>query len=257
MAWFGGWLEGVKTIIRFLRVRSYRSELRRVADLHDLNSLVLANVPPGFAAWRWATLKLICSYLGPCFGLFEAVWTRELFRSCQSRLLEGRARSSATSDVYYRRFCSVSDQVGEVHKIRTWSTGCPCHEAERLRGETVRCQKQGKRLEELPGRLDEFHARCAACAEGPVAGQLTAELDLDFAELEAWSAQWRFLSTLARTNFAFIYTQPYTLARIYTVADLQRELGIWQATPKNRRHRVSNYFFDKQPGKRFMRNLMF
>ena len=60
------------------------------------------------------------------------------------------------------------------------------------------------------------------------------------------SYAFNIMQSLARHQTYEYYQQPLTLARIHTVADLERELAVWEATAEEERHRVSDNLFSEQ-----------
>ena len=134
------------------------------------------------------------------------------------------------------------DIVAEIHNIRVWASGCKCHEEERLRGSKVSCVNQGLRLPEIVPKLEGFFDYCRACARGPVDSHCAKDLPFEL-EVDR-SRMWSVLLAMVKRHTHFYWDDPYSLARVETVAQLDLARKIWVAIAPEERHRVSSYIFD-------------
>ena len=82
------------------------------------------------------------------------------------------SRGSARVGILASLVFLVLDLVSLVHQVRTWGVGCDCHDADRLEGKKVDCQKAGLRCHQVGRKREVFLDNCRCRI-----GQLDAETD--------------------------------------------------------------------------------
>ena len=75
LSFWPGWLKDVKELVRFLRITTYRKELAVLADSAGFDPRALKTMPPRFAAWRWATLWNVVTWLLAAYLPLQTVWS--------------------------------------------------------------------------------------------------------------------------------------------------------------------------------------
>ena len=152
------------------------------------------------------------------------------------------ARKSVFSDSWNKQFDIVYDITMFVHPMRSWGAGCRCHEAERVSGQPITCQEQGKRLPEVADKVLHFVGQCVVNASRPSADQKCVAGLLPDLEAKRKSA-FETLGCIAKESCAHCFNQPFSLSRVETIGDLQREFEIWQNLPAGKQHRVATHLF--------------
>ena len=191
----------------------------------------------------------VCMWLLPALCVLRATWNSEVFKSCKNRALEIKARCAVQGAEWCRRFEIVFDLMIEISAVRTWGSGCPCHEADRRAKKNVSCVRQGKRLASAVWRLTEFLKLRGRCAAGGAEPDHVCDVrQLSWSESTERAFAWKMAATLADRNCDFYRNQPYSLAAMQTAADLKVELDKYLSTPAQRRHRVSDYWFKPVTG---------
>lgn len=233
----------IENILKFLRIHSYRDELGRLADAVDMDRTAMNKAPPSLAHWRWRTMCDVCVWMLPAIMLLQAVWSSDVFKTCKNRKLEIAARISIKCDEWCQRFYIVFDLMSEISAVRTWGSGCDCHEEERRSGKTIDCVRRGKRLSSVVWRVGEFLKLCSRCVESPEAHHVCTLGGLTWDQQTERAFAWKHAATLADRNCDFYRHAPFSFALINTVKDLEHELDQWEKCPESRRHRVANRFF--------------
>ena len=227
-----------------MRIRSYREVLSAEAESLGYDTACLKKQPPSHAHWRWDTLNDCIQYILPCLIIFEMCWPWELFKSSRKRKLEVRTRSTAQSTEWKNRFYVVGDICTHIHALRTWGSGCPCHEQQRREGKAISCSNQGKRLPEVVPRLKIFCQECDEAAEAPEPHHLcfgkTLPADLE----EHRSFGFTHLATVTREQSMHYDQHPESLSQIENTIDLHLHLVDWRNAPRKDRHRCTNYLFE-------------
>ena len=230
--------------MRFLRIATYRAELQRVAVDLGFAGECLDGSPPHFAEWRWSTLRDVQNYIRALFPMFDEAWTFSLFKSAKARRIETDARSTVLDPDWRSRFYVTYDILCEMCSVRTWGSGCDCHEAQRKAGKKVVCNRQSKRLPKASWRIKLFLEMCRAAQTQPLVEHscfshpLSTELELER------SFAFRHAEGIATEHTKYLSEQPYSFALIETTADLHIALLEWRALAPDKRHRVSNHLFE-------------
>ena len=79
LPWWAMWLKELKTVVKFMRVESYRTELASQAKRGGFDARFTNLTPPNFAEWRWSTLFLTCAWLVPNIPVLNKIWSISLF----------------------------------------------------------------------------------------------------------------------------------------------------------------------------------
>ena len=201
-------------------------------------------MPPTFALWRWSTLVNALEWLLPVSGLLILVWTRHMFKEAQDLATALIAHGAVQDTLFWCQFNLVFDLCMHVHGLRSWCSGCDCHEVERLANVPFECFKAGQRLPGLYDKVVTFRAECTSLAVAPRADSYSNWGDLLNHNLDGeWTWAWNYMESLALTLFMFLLHLPFSLARAANVAVLSdaRDEHL-RAAPKDR-HRVAHKFF--------------
>lgn len=233
-------------MLRFVRINSHRLVLQEASDAQGFDGSHLKRRPASFCEWRWSTMRNVLDYMMPCLVLFGVVWDAALFLGCKAGALEHKARSVAEDATFLRRTKILYDLMVAIHEVRTWGSGCACHEGERMAGQTVVCTETGRRLPEAAGRVSEFLSLCELCAEGPAPWQATGRQILGFSDRQELVFAWQHCRAVAELQTRWVFEQPYTLSTVVDVASLRRERDTWCSLLLGRRHRVANHLFDPE-----------
>ena len=87
---------------------------------------------------------------------------------------------------------------------------------------------------------------CETQSEGPANDDDLCKIDPVPADVLAErSYAFNLMQSLAREQTYEYHQQPLMLARIHTIADLAKELAVWEATAEEERHRVSDNLFSE------------
>jgi hypothetical protein len=243
LPWWPGWFRDIKHLLRFLRINSYREVLVTAANARGLDGSLLRKKPPSLVNWRWSLMLQVLIYLLPLFVIFDEIWDAEVFKNCKAKSLELAGRTRALCTKFRYRFMIVHDVLFPVNKIRTWASGCSCHEAERLAGHKVSCWFTGKRLPEALDRVNMFLMTCELCAEHPLPDQQCYGIEADWTLEEERKFAFQHCLAITTEETQWLKDQPYSLARVTDVAGLVAERDRWFALPPARRHRVVSHLF--------------
>ena len=213
LPWFAEWLVGLKSIDKFFRVSSYRQIMVVAAAKAGYDSKFLKGTPPSFANWRWATLWLVLTWLAPLILLFQDLFNWELFKGCKEAANAKQALKTIRGEVWLMQFRIIYDCMEILHAIRTWGSGCDCHEEERMAGKVIICPLQGRRLPIALARVDKFKAACAARREKPGPDDMCTRVvlpdDLEFDRRGLFD----YISASGSRKVDFLNDNPYAIAR--------------------------------------------
>ena len=118
----------------------------------------MTNAVDTFAEWRWKTLANVTKYL--C-RVHEAVVAAIASISCATQLAsgpDGQASvflSSAQDGAFWSKARALGLLTKPITDMSSWLGGCECHEAERQRGQTIKCGWAGCRAPQLASRVAE------------------------------------------------------------------------------------------------------
>ena len=99
------------------------------------------------------------------------VWEHDLFGKIKAKARVKNCRETVNDLDWIAKIFISYDLMTEISAIRTWGSGCRCHEAERLAAKcfAVECKEQGIRMPEVVDKLDsvflawtEFSVACPA-----------------------------------------------------------------------------------------------
>ena len=243
LPWWAVWLKELKTVVKFMRVESYRTELATQAKRCGFDHRFTNLTPPNFAEWRWSTLFLTCAWLVPNIPVFDKIWSISLFAKAKDGAVIRAVNAALTSETWWLRLRVVRDGVSLAHACRVWGAGCHCHEAERRQGKQVHCSMAGRRLPEAELRVQEFVRACHDRADRPGEGDLcsAAELGKELSRERAWV--FKCLAAMCEKKFGYLAALPYSLARCRDRDRMRAARDEFSATTEARRHRVAIEFF--------------
>ena len=175
-----------------------------------------------------------------------ACWHECKFKDMKDKTLFLQVNQSVTNPCFWDKLRCVYDIVTQIHRIRTWGWGCPCHPEERVDGKPVKCDHQGLQLPHVQARMMEFWSMCQRKQIEPVENDDACSfLDISDAEVrEARSHAFKVLYEMSEMETADYFKQPLSLATIRNVSQLSHELLLWQTMKPEDRHRVSNRLFE-------------
>ena len=147
LPWFPRFLKDVKCLIKLMYIHSNSiADMFDEADLNGAAVVVRRTRPIRFAEWRWGTLDQCCKSVEYVLEILRnnisvlRAWLAKL-RDSKVRLGAMRAIESADFQLHFnytKWFCR------HMGSLQTWGTGCFCHSAELIAGETVDCNMKGR-----------------------------------------------------------------------------------------------------------------
>ena len=165
LAWWPDWQKSAKTTCQWLGPKMHRDLLagliaKQSVSAQSLEVLLksLTNAVDTFAEWRWKSLANVTKYL--C-RVHEAVVAATASISCATQLAsgpDGQASvflSSAQDGAFWSKARALGLLTKPITDMSSWLGGCECHEAERQRGQTVKCGWAGCRAPQLASRVVE------------------------------------------------------------------------------------------------------
>lgn len=243
---FPACLKRLKACVAWLRCDSYRQALAREACAQSQDGRVFELVPPGFAHWRWGTLRQVARYFLSRASLFAQVWSIALFPSLKAPSELREVNSALTDPVFWGELRIVGDIADEFHMLRSWGQGCACHSEARLGGQVVRCAMQGRRLPEATSRVKEFIGGLLSAALEPRPGSFCAGGNLPQELQLSRSYAFRCGAAVVERTWTFLEYMPYSLARARERSVMERCWAEFQATPQAKQRRVSVVFFGEE-----------
>lgn len=244
--WFPAFEADLKTMSKFLGIRSYTDVLRQVLSDRGLDAYatLLSTSPASFAQWRWGTLVRCASgVLERRAALFEAFNPASF--STGSVLLE-RVKVLLSGDVvsvcFWSRVEFCTAWLCPLESFRQWCLGCPCHEVDRQAGRRVQCEWQGKRFVEVRRRLGLFLSEMSELASAASLHRTLAAQGWDHEFLVVCSQ----LAALVKLKLAFLDCLPYKVFFARDVVVMRECLGEYEEAVLAGRpvHRVTARFFD-------------
>lgn len=246
---FPPWLDGLKAIVSFLRSTTHAAAFARSLRSQGLDgaaALVEAVKLPGFAEWRWGTLRACCASLQKVIDTLRTSFDPKLCAGSRDSVSMGKMIKALRSDDWRRMLDFVSWYTNWLGSIMSWGQGCSCHNMELAGGASVECPWKGRRIKEAYGFA-------------------TVELEKGLKYANTWGPEtwkcndenWVEMVGCVRASFhlalrkvAFLDKVPYLLARLGEPGVRDRCLSQWAACPADEHHRVTREFLHPEGGLR-------
>lgn len=145
MVFFPKFLARFKAVLALLRRQQVKVALARRwrgAGQHAIADMLLATNFPGFAHWRWQTLWECTKALSGLLDTLAAQWDPALLKNARDSSEIGLVNEALRSPCWHKQFAFVSWYCDWLGPVTSWISGCDCHQAALLRGETIACWKK-------------------------------------------------------------------------------------------------------------------
>jgi len=240
---FPSWLRQLKKVMQFLHVSSNRDVLKeRAKQVMPHSVALMEHWSENFAKWRWGTLVLCLAALLKTEEVLRASYMPEDFPNPKTEREDRKEAGDAIRCPRFWRFCQFIYKVTKpTESLRSWCTGCSCHEEQLREGKSVSCWYKSRRILDLSPRLEDAYEFWRGCLAG-------FEYDGDMEVIVA--ADWLCRSFIGQLKLkcAFLFQLPYSVVLVFRgdreVA--QQCLEAYErdcaAFPKDSIHRVSHKF---------------
>jgi hypothetical protein len=131
-----------------------------------------------------------------------------------------------------------------------WGRGCKCHEAERLQGKTIKCNKSGRRGPEYANRLLQFFAELRALRDR-FSGEVSLISELGGTLCRQGASVTSVMLSDSKLKFAWVFQPPYTIWQCDhppKAAKFLETVQIQIASKDKNLHRVSCFFTVEEDG---------
>lgn len=142
--------------------------------------------------------------------------------------------------------CVIADITTDCHTVRTWGSGCSCHEELRLAGKKVepRCNAQGKHLSESPVARATLLEHVSNSVYDPGDNHMWKAHKLAPSYMRLREFAYRRLEVASRELFDPYSHLPSSLAYVTTTAQLRTERHWYRAVAWTNRNRFSYQLFE-------------
>lgn len=243
MCWFPKWIEGLKSMVSFLRSATNMATLTRSlrqAGHGGAADLLQATKFAHFADWRWGTLRACCKALLGVVDTLRLRFDAKAFGSSRDTTGMKTMLEALRSDSWRRLLNFVHWVCVWLGDLMSWGQGCSCHEGSLMGGVTVHCDWKGRRLPDAHHHASEVLRRGLAEANA-----WTPEAwDVDQAMLAQMQSCVRGAYHLAMRKLEFLDRVPYLLASLGRPGVRDRCLEQWEKVAPQDHHKVSREFLD-------------
>ena len=99
-----------------------------------------------FAKWRWGTLAFVTQNLNTIYETLRGVFDVTPFLKNRDQVSLKKVVFALSSPVWANQFRFVTWYAVWLNRISDWGGGCDCHDDALIAGETVVCDRKGRRL---------------------------------------------------------------------------------------------------------------
>ncbi len=190
--------------------------------------------PKAILHWRWNTL-----FDGSDFVLdimmAREFWSTAPFRNLRDATMLNQVDRAMKRAAFVHELEFLAWLTGVLRGFMSWCQGCPCHEKERLSGETVKgCPMRGIRAPELAGKVEsvvaDLHQKASAVPSRWLQSLSMADAQYGFRDLAA----------TIKDRFSFLDDLPYLFIRCRCRDVARRALDRYDSTPRDSHHRVTH-----------------
>ena len=242
----------MKALVSFLRYAANVATLAkhwRTAGLEGLACLIERISFPSFAEWRWNTLSACWRQLDKLLQSLIVHFTPALFGNSRDPTKLRLVCEALYSETWLSHFRFVLWYTDKMGRILSWGAGCPCHEEEALRGETVTCWRKGRRLHQVYDFATNYFAEMLEVANSWTVGT--------FGSGPVFFQQYigcvRLTALLGEQKLVWADRLPYLLTRLDEAGVKDRCLEQYANGVPGTHHRVTEEFL--QPGSRLRHDI--
>ena len=237
LPWFLDWLSMLRTLSGFLHLKCYRDVLENFAGQGMKRDVV-----DQFNEIRWGSVVSTTRRVSSSRAFLEAGWDDAAFnlKAETSSTVRMLASKSPESDLFWLRCQIVLYLLEPVEDLRTWGSGCNCHEVDRMEGRRVQCGLAGRRMRWAWPRIQEFLLRDRVSETGSLP-QMSSDITDEVAAAAA------VLKGTVHDRTSFLDCLPYKLARLRAPGVAEQVLQRFDSMSEEGvpHHRVSAHFLAK------------
>ena len=148
--WFPRFIGQLKAFCKFMR--HYSDDIStdlRSRGLDGAAELLTSVTVPGFANWRWTTLRKVCDATDKIFATFvlhfpTLGFVARMRDTTLARTISAVVRSTTWScEFWFTRWIAT-----ELSRLQQWGSGCVCHAEELRLGLSIDCHRKGRVLQQ-------------------------------------------------------------------------------------------------------------